>query len=301
MPSASRRTPQPPAAAAWFNIHEVADQIFVIEEPGHVQSYLVNGEHRSALVDTGLGLAPLRPALERLARTEIVVLNTHWHFDHVMGNPAFETIAISREEHRLIQRGIGNATLRHLYIDACLAAGPALPPGFDLQRCRYPGSVAARLLTDGDTIDLGGRSLAVLATPGHTRGSLSFLDGRTGALICGDLVYAGTLYAHFTDSDTAAYRQSLESLLGRGDAIRLILPGHNRYPLAADWIGRAHQLLTAMREDKLPVDITAEWGAPVRRHHGGQIDLLTPLPGTAGVDMSALLWPDTIGEAEEPI
>ncbi len=293
--------PPPPAAAAWFRIHEVADRIFVIEEPGHVQSYLVNGKHRSALVDTGLGLTPLRPALEHLARPEIVVLNTHWHFDHVMGNPAFETIAVSREEHRLIQRAIDNRTLRRLYIDACLAAGPDLPPGFDPQRCRYPGSVAARLLTDGDTIDLGGRSLAVLATPGHTHGSLSFLDRRTGALICGDLVYAGTLYAHFTDSDTAAYRQSLAALLDCGDAIRQILPGHNRYPLAADWIGRAHRVFTAVRDDKLPVDLTAEWGAPVRRHRGGHLDLLTPLPGTAGVDLSALLWPETAAGAGNPV
>ena len=163
-------------AVSWFRIKEVADQIFAIEEPGHVQSYLVNGDRRSALIDTGLGLAPLHPVVDELAQPEIVVLNTHWHFDHVMGNPAFETIAIAGEERRLIQRAIDNATLRRIYIDACLVSGPPLPPGFDPQCCRFPGSVAARPLADGDTIDLltpvpgsAGIDLAARLWPERTR------------------------------------------------------------------------------------------------------------------------------------
>ncbi len=69
----------------------------------------------------------------------------------------------------------------------------------------------------------------------------------------------------------------------------------------ADRIGRAHRVFTAVRDDKLPVDLTAEWGAPVRRHRGGHLDLLTPLPGTAGVDLSALLWPETAAGAGNPV
>jgi glyoxylase-like metal-dependent hydrolase (beta-lactamase superfamily II) len=150
-----------------LRIHEVADRIFAIEEPGHVQSYLVTGERRSALIDTGLGLAPLRPVLQDRARPEIVVLSTHWHFDHVMGNPE-------------------------------------------------------------------------------------------------------------TDSDTDAYRQSLEALLDRGDAIQQILPGHNRYPLAPDWPGKAHQVFSASRENQATAEITTAWGAPIHRHHGGPRDLPPP-------------------------
>jgi glyoxylase-like metal-dependent hydrolase (beta-lactamase superfamily II) len=269
----------------------VAEDILAIEEPGHVQSFLVNGRTRSALVDTGLGLVPLRPVLNDLARPEIVVVNTHWHFDHVMGNPEFETIAIAAEEHRLIQRAIANASLRRLYIDPCLATGPQLPPGFDPAGYHYPGSVAERHLTDGDRIDLGGRHLLVLATPGHTRGSLSFLDTRTGALCCGDLVYTGTLYAHFTDSDPAAYRQSLQGLMARGPEIRMLLPGHNRYPLGTAWLAKARRRLEASLAPGAPFSIDTEWGLPVRRYPGAGLDLLAPEPGRPGVDLTARLWP----------
>jgi glyoxylase-like metal-dependent hydrolase (beta-lactamase superfamily II) len=41
-------------------------------------------------------------------------------------------------------------------------------------------------LEDNDRIDLGDRSLDVLATPGHTRAHMAFLDEQTGALFCGD-------------------------------------------------------------------------------------------------------------------
>ncbi len=280
-----------PAAAGWFRIREVCADVFALEEPGHVQSYLVNGRQRSALIDTGLGLAPLTPALKDLARSDIVVLNTHWHFDHIMGNPEFTTIAIAREEQRLIQRAIDNATLRRLYIDACLTAGPRLPREFEPGHYHYPGSVATRLLADGDRINLGGRSLAVLATPGHTRGSLSFLEASTGALFCGDLVYAGTLYAHFADSDADAYIASLKTLAGHNADIRQLFPGHNRFPLSTAWLQKARRLLEAAIDNQTPFTMTSEWGPAVRRYQGDGLDLLTPAPGTAGVDLAAALWP----------
>ena len=72
-PANLRRHPKS-AAAEWFHIREVGDAIYAIEEPGHVQSYLVNGRLRSALIDTGLGLAPLKPALMDLAHTDMLVL-----------------------------------------------------------------------------------------------------------------------------------------------------------------------------------------------------------------------------------
>ncbi len=291
MPPANLKRDPISAEAEWFHIRKAGDDIYVIEEPGHVQSYLVNGRRRSALIDTGLGLAPLKPALMALAHADMVVLNTHWHFDHVMGNPEFETIAIARGEQRLIQRAIDSATLRRLYIDACLAAGPRLPRGFAPADYHYPGSVATRLLEDGDRIDLGGRHLTVLATPGHTRGSLSFLDASTGALFCGDLVYAGTLYAHFADSDTDAYIASLKALADHDVGIRQLFPGHNRFPLSTAWLPKACQLLEAAIENQKPFTMTTEWGPPVRRHQGDGLDLLTPAPGTEGVDLAAALWP----------
>jgi glyoxylase-like metal-dependent hydrolase (beta-lactamase superfamily II) len=43
-----------------------------------------------------------------------------------------------------------------------------------------------RTIGDGDTIDLGDRTVEAIATPGHTRAHMVFFDQATGAMICGD-------------------------------------------------------------------------------------------------------------------
>ena len=84
--------------SGWFRIQEMAPGIFLIQEPGHVQSYLVRGEERSALIDTGMGFCDIREATGPLASNPILVLNTHWHFDHIGGNVLFTQIAVSTLE-----------------------------------------------------------------------------------------------------------------------------------------------------------------------------------------------------------
>jgi hypothetical protein len=67
-----------------------------------------------------------------------------------------------------------------------------------------------RLLHDGDTIDVGGRTVTVLHTPGHSPGHMCFWEAETGYLFTGDLVYKDTLFAYYPSTDPKAYLKSLE-------------------------------------------------------------------------------------------
>ena len=83
-----------------------------------------------------------------------------------------------------------------------------------------------RTFADGDVLHLGGFTIEVLHTPGHTPGSSCFrLDDNV--LICaGDLVFAGTIgRSDMPNSDPAAMRASLERFLTLPDDLR-VLPGH---------------------------------------------------------------------------
>lgn len=84
-------------------------------------------------------------------------------------------------------------------------------------------------LADGDRIDVGGLELLVVATPGHTGDSLSFLLPAENALLTGDTVLGrGTSVVAWPDGTLAAYLDSLdriERLTGSG-AVARILPGH---------------------------------------------------------------------------
>ncbi len=84
-------------------------------------------------------------------------------------------------------------------------------------------------LHDGQSLTVGGLEVAVVATPGHTSDSLSFLLPAENALLTGDTILGrGTSVVAWPDGELAAYLDSLErieAMTGSGDVVR-ILPGH---------------------------------------------------------------------------
>ena len=139
----------------WFRVNEIAPGVFVIEERYHVQSYLVNGTDRSALIDTGMGFRNIREAIAPLLRDEVIVLNTHWHFDHVGGNALFEERGISPVERPLVEKGWRNATLMDLHIEPCLSQGIPLPSGFVPKEYQIEGSSPTFEIRNGERFALG--------------------------------------------------------------------------------------------------------------------------------------------------
>lgn len=82
-------------------------------------------------------------------------------------------------------------------------------------------------LTDGEVIDAAGVRIKVMATPGHTADSLSFLvgGGADSAVLTADTVLGrGTTVIDDEDGSLAAYLESLRRLQGLGP--RVVLPGH---------------------------------------------------------------------------
>ena len=102
-----------------------------------------------------------------------------------------------------------------------------LPPGFDKARYETPPIRPTRRLRDGERIELGGRTLEVLLTPGHTPGSLSLLDRGHRLLFTGDTLYPAELYAHMPESNLADYERSAARLGALADAVDVVCPGHN--------------------------------------------------------------------------
>lgn len=82
----------------WFVAYPLKDDIYLIDEPGQVASFLVVGNERSALIDTGLGIGNIRKVMERFTDHEAIVINTHAHLDHIGGNYQFSKVAIHEAE-----------------------------------------------------------------------------------------------------------------------------------------------------------------------------------------------------------
>jgi glyoxylase-like metal-dependent hydrolase (beta-lactamase superfamily II) len=237
----------------WFAVRRVRHGVWLIAEPGHVCSWLVEGSERAALIDSGLGIAPVRPVVEALTSRPVTVVNSHYHFDHVGGNHEFDDIAIHRVGAPRLEETLSDeaaAGYMRTLQEVVELRGPSeelresapgalvsesvprpLPPGFRPSEWTTRPSRATRILDDGDTLDLGGRELRVLHTPGHSPDGISLWDEQGGLLFAGDVLSYGHVYAHFADSDLARYSATLARLEDHAAANSVILLGHCERPV----------------------------------------------------------------------
>ncbi|MBQ5436898.1 MAG: MBL fold metallo-hydrolase [Firmicutes bacterium] len=222
----------------WFKTEKIDDGTIAITEPLHPEaphSYLVMGDKRAVLIDTGLGIFSMGELVLGLTDLPITVLTTHAHWDHVGSHWDFERIAIHPLELGLVS---GRNPMTHSQLLERLYQGGFKPPeGFDPDLYTVYDAGADFAIEDGDILDLGGRILRVMHTPGHSPGSCSFYEAERKYLFCGDLLYDGALYAHLQGSDPAAYRASMSRISQL--EIERLLPGHNSLDRTGELAERA--------------------------------------------------------------
>ncbi|MEM9209684.1 MAG: MBL fold metallo-hydrolase, partial [Pseudomonadota bacterium] len=102
-----------------------------------------------------------------------------------------------------------------------------LPPGFDPATYRSRPFEIDRIVGEGDVIDIGGRQLEILETPGHAPDSICLLDRANRLLFTGDTFYLAPLYTHLEGSDFDAYSASAARLAELADQIDAALTSHN--------------------------------------------------------------------------
>jgi hydroxyacylglutathione hydrolase len=207
-------SPQPPLL-----VHAYEPQTFILRQSPCASFeanfiYLLIGSDKALLIDTG---AVADPKAMPLAKTimellpdkdgkklPLVVAHTHRHLDHRAGDPQF----------------------------ASLASVQVVP--FDLEGVRaffgftnWPDGIAH--------VDLGGRTVDVIPTPGHNETHVAFYDDRTGILFSGDFLLPGRLLIE----DARAYRESAVRVVDflKTRPLTHILGGH----IELNAVGRAYR------------------------------------------------------------
>jgi len=207
----------------WFSPQEVAPGVFRLDDAGYVNSYLVLGSRQAALIDTGLGIADMRRVVREITPLPVTVINTHAHWDHVMGNHLFSRIMIAAAEGRWLAGPYPQDRLRRLLRNQRFTR--PFPAGFSPRAYRFISSRPSVLVAGGETLDLGGRRLRIVPAPGHTAGSLIVSDDEARIAWVGDAAGTGMLYAQSPGgSDLWAWAETLDRLAAREPV--LVLPGH---------------------------------------------------------------------------
>lgn len=242
----------------WFTIDKIDDTTYCISEYRHWEEthcYLLNGRDRSLLIDTGLGIENISEPVRRLTGRPVTAAATHVHWDHIGGHRYFPDFYAHEAELGWLngEFPLSIGTVREMVLDRC---DP--PEGFDVNSYEMFQGTPTRLLADGETIDLGGRVIEALHTPGHSPGHLCFWEPGRGWLFTGDLVYKDVLFAYYPSTDPAAYLASLQKVAALG--AKRVFPAHHSLDIQPE-------ILSRMRDAFLQLQ------AEGRLHHGsGQFD-----------------------------
>jgi glyoxylase-like metal-dependent hydrolase (beta-lactamase superfamily II) len=233
----------------WFDVYRLTDGTYAIYEPNQFEEvicYLVEGQSRAALIDTGTGIGDVKAVVEALTDLPVIVVLTHEHYDHVAGAWRFNEIYHYNNADALevIKRGRSNESLRK-YVEEDYLWKP-LPEGFDKDTWTIPPIVPTTLVEERDIISLGGRELEVIYTPGHSPGQMCLLDKTHRLLFTGDHFYPGPLYAYSDDVDLADYNASNKKLEARLDEYDYLCSGHNDPWVKSDVIPRVSEAFSTI-------------------------------------------------------
>jgi len=213
----------------WYEIQNVSDGVSLIREK-YVANWLrcniwhVRGKNFDLLIDTGMGLRPLKKEIATLSGNPIKVVSTHCHFDHIGGAHEFDCrLGHKREKEIHANPDQHNTGDWNAFVRA--ETFLRLPDdGFVVEDYSIKAAPLTGYLDEGDVLDLGNRVFQILHLPGHSPGSIALYESKSGCLFSGDVVYDGDLFDTLYHSDPEIYRESLSRL--RELPIQLVHGGH---------------------------------------------------------------------------
>jgi glyoxylase-like metal-dependent hydrolase (beta-lactamase superfamily II) len=207
-----------------------------------VYCYLLTGDEKALLIDSGYGFTDLRKAISEITEKPVEVVNTHGHVDHILGNWQFDSpIYINAKDRDVYCRHSDSSYILELLSDQ-------MGDGFKtklikpflglylkiLMRHRPP---LAQPLPECGFFQLGNRKIIIVETPGHTAGSISLIDENNGYFFSGDTICHDGVILSFAESTTITeYLDTIgkiKKLLGNG-LIRVNFPSHQQTPLSFD-------------------------------------------------------------------
>lgn len=164
----------------------------------------------ACIIDPGGSFEKIREFVNSKKLKVKSVILTHGHADHIGALQEIidhykdiEVIAAKREK-KILNSPAYNLTIN-----------------FGMKNTSFE---ATRYVEDGDTYQIGGKTLKFIVTPGHTSGSMCVFDG--DIMFTGDTLFEGSIGR--TDLPTGSYQEMENSLkkLSQMNEDIIILPGH---------------------------------------------------------------------------
>lgn len=192
------------------------DNLYILDD-GRVRQFLFVGEKEALLIDTGFEDSRVSEKVREITDAPVRVIMTHGDRDHAGGLKSFGECYLHEADWHLIKE-----------------------------------DVRLRPLKEGDLFECGGYRLETIEIPGHTYGSVAFLDREKKLLFAGDSVQKdGPIFMFGSHRNLELYIESLKKLCGLADQVETILPCHHACPIDAGYIEKNLEDAVALKNGLL--------------------------------------------------
>lgn len=218
-------------------IEKINESTYRIEDD-YVRFFLLIGQEKAALIDSGTNCPEAREIAEGLTDLPLLLINTHGDGDHISGTRAFNEIYMHER---------------------------------DYFKCDIPGkfpSTALVKIKDGQQISLGGRTLEVIEIPGHTVGSVAILDVENRLLFAGDSVQSGVVFLFGPHRAPDLYEDALQKLIGLKNRYDTVVASHDAPLLSADYVQKVLDAFRDVKAGKIGYTEIGLHGQMVKNYQG---------------------------------
>ncbi len=166
-----------------FNVEQITESIYRIDERGYSNCYLVIGNEKAILIDTCGGCGNLRELVESITNLPVIVALTHRHPDHAGGCGWYDKFYAGEGDVNSMNKRMTSKAACFAFAKYCKVK--------NMRTEKFPYRPECIDIQDGYTFELGGRTIIAISTPGHTPGSMVFLDDKEHYIFTGDEVGKG--------------------------------------------------------------------------------------------------------------
>ncbi len=177
-----------------YNTIKKADDFYIIEDKT-VRCFLFLGQDKALLIDTGISKDDLCGYVREITPLPVTLAITHADIDHVGANDQFAECLLYPSEISRLRKHVPNQPVKPLW--------------------------------EGDVIEVGSYCFEILHIPGHTPGSIAFLDRKKRMMIGGDSIQMGPVFMFGDGRDIECFLESMNKLAKLDGAVDVIYASHN--------------------------------------------------------------------------
>jgi hydroxyacylglutathione hydrolase len=225
-----------------YKIKQIYENTYSIADtdinPLAVYMYLLVGEKKALLIDSGYGGLDLHKITSSVTDKEVICACSHGHVDHALGAYQFEAAYLHSNDFDLYQQhGMPEKIRSYGYsgMSAKLPNPKVKDPGYIalVERIASIHRKGLLPLESLEAFDLGGRTVAWYLLPGHTQGSVAFLDEKFHTIFDGDAAPIGVFLFLPESSSVQDYREHLINYKGylEKNAVTRRFTGHSNTSL----------------------------------------------------------------------